>query len=56
VRQGVAAGIGLLLLILIVVGVRSCVSSRQENNLKDYNRDVTAVITESDKQVAEPFF
>jgi hypothetical protein len=56
VRQAVAAGVGLLLLILIVLGVRGCLSSRQENALKDYNRDVTAIVTESDRQVAQPYF
>ena len=56
VRQGVALGIGVLLLILIVLGVRGCVNSRKENALKDYNRDVTAVIKSSDNDVMRPFF
>jgi hypothetical protein len=56
VRQAVAAGIALVLLILIVLGVRGCVNSRQENALRDYNRDVTAVITDSDREVMQPFF
>jgi methyl coenzyme M reductase gamma subunit len=56
VRQAVAAGVGLVLIILIVLGVKGCVDSRQENALKDYNRNVTAVVTESDKQVAQPYF
>jgi len=56
IRQAVAAGVGLVLLILIVLGVRSCVNSRQESAMKDFNRDVTAVITESDRQVAQPYF
>jgi hypothetical protein len=56
VRQAVAAGIALVLLILIVLGVRGCVNSRQENALRDYNRDVTGVITNSDREVAQPFF
>ena len=56
IRQAVAAGIALVLLILIVLGVRGCVNSRQENALRDYNRDVTGVITNSDREVAQPFF
>jgi hypothetical protein len=56
VRQAVAIGLGLLLLILLVVGVRSCQNSRQENALKDYNRAVTAVIKSSDNDVMRPFF
>ena len=56
IRQAVAIGLGLLLLILLVVGVRSCQNSRKENSLKDYNRDVTAVIKSSDDDVMRPFF
>ena len=56
IRQAVAVGIALILLILIVLGVRGCVNSRQENAMRDYNRDVTAVITDSDRQVMQPFF
>lgn len=56
VRQAVAAGIGLLILILLVVGFKSCASSRKERALKDYNRNVTAVIADSNDQVSKPFF
>jgi hypothetical protein len=56
VRQGVALAVGLVLLILLVLGVRSCQSSRKENALKDYNRDVTAVVKRSDNEVMRPFF
>ena len=56
VRQGVAVGVGVLLLVLIVLGVKGCTDSRRENALKDYNRDVTAVITDSDRDVGRAFF
>jgi hypothetical protein len=52
----VAIGLGLLLLILLVVGVRSCQNSSKKNSLKDYNRDVTAVVKASDNEVMRPFF
>lgn len=55
-RQGVGIGVVVVVLILIVVGVSSCMSNRQERALKDYNRDVTAVINDSDTQVGKPFF
>jgi hypothetical protein len=55
-RQAAAVGIGLLVLILLIFGVRSCANSRKERALKDYNRDVTAVISDSDSQVGKPFF
>ncbi len=56
VRQGIAVGVGLILLILIVLGVKGCTDSRKENALKDYNRDVTAVVTDSDRDVGRAFF
>ena len=56
VRQGVAIGVGLLLIIVIAVGVRGCVSNQQENALKDYNRDVNSVTTSSDRDVGRAFF
>ena len=56
VRRAVAAGALLLLLILLFLTVRSCASSRKENSLKDYNREVSSIIRESDTQVGQPFF
>jgi hypothetical protein len=56
VRQGIALGLGVLILILLVLGVRGCVSNRHERALKDYNRSVTSVIQDSDEQVGKPFF
>ena len=47
VRQAVGAGVLLLLLILIVVGFKGCLDSRRERALKDYNRDVTSLVTAS---------
>jgi hypothetical protein len=55
-RRAVALGLGVLLIILIVFGVRGCLASAQENGLKDYNRDVAALIGESDQSVGKPFF
>ena len=56
VRRVVAFGGLLLLLILLFFVVRSCASSRKENALKDYNREVSSIIKESDQQVGAPFF
>jgi hypothetical protein len=56
VRRAVAIGGLVLLLILLFVAVRSCASSRKENALKDYNREVSSIIRESDTQVGQPFF
>jgi hypothetical protein len=54
-RQLVLGGGTLVLLILLVVLVSSCQGSRQERALKDYNRSVTELATDSDK-VGEEFF
>ena len=45
-----AAGAGLLLLILLVLGVRGCLNARKEQAIKDYVRDVGALVQESDQQ------
>ena len=51
-RQAIALGGLIVLLILIVLGINGCLNSRKDNALKDYNRNVTAVINDSGK----PFF
>jgi hypothetical protein len=55
-RRGLAVGGLLLLLVLLFFTVRSCASSRKENALKDYNREVSSIVRESDTQVGAPFF
>jgi hypothetical protein len=55
-RQAVGLGALIILAILIVLGVKGCVDSRKDNALKDYNRNVTAVIDDSDNTVGKPFF
>jgi len=56
VRRAVALGVGALALILLVVGVKGCLSGRANNALKDYNRNVGAIITDSSAQVSKPLF
>ena len=55
VRRGVAAGVILLVLILLVVGIRGCLNSQKKQSLKDYNRNVGALVQESD-QVSQKLF
>ena len=55
VRRGVAAGVILLLIILLVVGIRGCLNSQKKQSLKDYNRNVGALVQESD-QISRKFF
>lgn len=55
-RQLIAAGVGIVLLLLIIFGVKGCLDSRAEGALKDYNRNVSAIVNDSDNQVSKPFF
>lgn len=51
------AGVAIVLfLLLLVVAVNSCRTSQRENALKDYNRQLSTVATESEQQVGQPFF
>ena len=50
VRRAIAAGAGLLVLILLVLGVRGCLNARKEQAIKDYVTDVGALLQESDQQ------
>jgi hypothetical protein len=56
VRRAVAGGIGLIVLILIVLGIRSCVNSQHLDSLRAYNTNVASIVQASDGQVAQPFF
>lgn len=56
VRRAVALGIGALILILLVVGIKGCVNSRTKNALRDYNRNVAAIIQDSNDQVSKRLF
>jgi hypothetical protein len=56
VRRRVAAGVGVVLLIAIVLIVNGCLKSQKQQELKDYNRSVSQLVRESDEQVSRPFF
>lgn len=51
VRRLAAAGVGLLVIVLLVVGVNGCLDSRQEQALKDYNREVSSIVRDADANV-----
>jgi hypothetical protein len=55
VRRVVAAGLGLLVILLLVFGIKGCLDSRQEQALKDYNRDVAAIVQDANGN-ASSFF
>ncbi len=56
VRRRVAAGIGVVALIVIVLLVNGCLKSGKEEALKTYNREAGQIVQESDQQVSSPLF
>ncbi len=56
IRRRVAAGIAVVLLIVIVLVVNGCLKSERLQGLKDYNRSVSTIASESDEQVSHPLF
>jgi hypothetical protein len=56
VRRRVAAGIGVVLLIVIILIINGCLKSQKQQSLKNYNRDVGQIARESDERVSRPFF
>jgi hypothetical protein len=54
-RRGLALGVGLLILILLVLGVRGCLNARKHRALSDYARNVTQIVDETD-QTSKSFF
>lgn len=55
-RRAIVAIGALLLIILLAVLVRGCFETRADNAVRDYNREIAAIVRESDTQVGEPFF
>ena len=49
VRRAVAAGVMLVVLILIVLGVHSCQISSRNSALKDYTNNVSSLIQQSNE-------
>ena len=55
VRRAAAAGVAVLVIVLLVFGINGCLNSRQEQALKDYNRDVSSLIQDADAN-ADDFY
>jgi hypothetical protein len=56
VRRRVAAGVGVVLLIVIVLIINGCLKSQQTQALKDYATSASRIAAESSQQVAKPLF
>lgn len=55
VRRAVALVVLLIVVILIVIGVHSCQVSARNSSLRDYNNNVSTLITESNQTGAQVF-
>jgi hypothetical protein len=56
IRRAVALIGGILVLLLLLFFVNSCRDRQRENALKDYNRQLSTIATDSSRQVGAPFF
>jgi hypothetical protein len=56
VRRRGAAGVGVVLLIVIVLGINSCLNGRKQSALKEYNQHVGQIAQSSAQQVSHPLF
>jgi hypothetical protein len=56
IRRRIAAGVGVVLLIVIALVVNGCLKSGRESALKEYNSDASQLVQESDQQVSRPLF
>lgn len=56
VRRRVAAGIGVVLLIVIILLVNGCLKGQKAQALKDYNRHAGQLAQEFDEHVSAPLF
>ena len=50
-----AAGAALVVVILLIVGIQGCLSSQQDQALKDYNTKVGQIVAQSDQEGAKLF-
>ncbi len=56
VRRRIAAGVAVVLLIIVVLVINGCLKSQKQQSLKNYNHDVSELAQESVTQVSKPLF
>jgi hypothetical protein len=56
VRRLVAAGIAIVVFIVLVLLISGCLKSARVQSLRDYNREATRLASESETQVSHPLF
>lgn len=55
VRRAIAAGVGILILILLVLGVRGCLNARKERAYENYVSDLSSIAAET-QNLSQQFF
>lgn len=55
IRRAAALGVGLLVLILLALAVRGCLNAREDRAIRDYVRDLSSIVNETN-QTAATFF
>jgi hypothetical protein len=55
-RRGIALGIGVLLVILVVVAIHGCLDSRHKAALRKFNTNVATLMTDNNQKVIGPLF
>ena len=54
-RRVIALGVGVLIIILLLLGVRGCLNARKERNFENYVTDLSEIATQSNQLAAEFF-
>jgi hypothetical protein len=55
VRRLIAGGGALLVIVLLFLGIKGCLASQKEQGFKDYVRDASELVAESDQQSEQLF-
>ena len=55
IRRVIALGVGVLILILLLLGVRGCLNARKERGFENYVSDLGGIVTQSN-QLSQTFF
>jgi hypothetical protein len=56
IRQAVLVGGVLVFALILFFLIRGCAADARKRGLRDYNQNAGRIITESDRQIAKPFF
>jgi hypothetical protein len=56
VRRAVVLGVGVIVAILLIVGIKACRDSAHKNSLRDYDRAVSSLLSDSRSRVSRPLF